>query len=115
LRAAHRRRVGWVPQQRLTDPLAENARLAARGAQHDPRGLAPVAGAALGGQAALGAVERERHAVRGLERDAPEARGAEVVDGLELERHLELAGAGPAVPAAALLHERARLPAEPRR
>ena len=57
LGALERPAVGGVAQQRLADPLTEDSRLAAGGAQHRPGRLAPLAVAAARGQAARAAIE----------------------------------------------------------
>src|SRR3954451_7798273 len=58
-RALERRLVRRVAQQCLANALAQDARLAARGAQHDPRGLLAVVRDALGLQPAWTAIERQ--------------------------------------------------------
>src|SRR4051794_20260208 len=69
-RRVERRPVGGIAEQGLADALAEDARLAARGAHHGPLGLLALARGAPGTQAARTAVELDRRALCRLERDS---------------------------------------------
>src|SRR5437763_16926023 len=68
VRAGQRGVVGRVARERLADALAEDAGLAARGAEHRPGPLAALAVAAHGVKSAVAAVERQRPARGRFER-----------------------------------------------
>src|SRR5947199_380452 len=70
------------------DPLPEDARFAARCAEHDPLRLLAVAGDALGLEPARPAVERELGARSGLDLDPAQPGHLEV--GLRVELHLHV-------------------------
>src|SRR4051812_1973732 len=114
-RCRKRRLVRRVAQQRLPHALAEDARLAARGAQHGPLVLLAIAVAAHRLEPARAAVERHRAARRHLDRDAREPRCARLLDLVEAQRDLAAAAAHVRLaPPAAALGERGGAPAQAR-
>ena len=75
--------VGRVAQQRLAHALAEDAALAARGAQHVQACSLAVARAAHRAQPARRAVERRRRSPEAVSIVTPPSPGAPMLDGLE--------------------------------
>ena len=89
-----RRPVRRVAQQRLPDPLAEDAALAARGAEQRPLPFAPVAAATLRVQSARSAVEAQAQSRLAAQVQSRQPRNAQLRRGLQLQRDLSLAGPG---------------------
>src|SRR3954447_12147977 len=102
-----RRPVGRVAQQRLSDALAQDPGLAARGAEDGPVALFPTAVLEVRAQAARTAVQRVGPARGGGQRQAGEA--ADLLARVGLQAHLDVLAAGGDVAlddAAALAHQR---------
>ena len=111
-RGGERWRVGGVAQERLADPLAEDAGLAAGGAEDRPLVLAPGGVTTVCVQAAGPAVQAQAQPGGGLQVESGEPAHLLLGGGLQAQRdvlaasHVGLAGERPVV-----CHQRTELPA----